>query len=119
MKNDAGVVQIWTVSPNGGDPSRLTHNEHDVASAFTWSPDGRWITHAMDGSVCLTDATSGATRRLIGAADAGHAPRPEACVFSPDGKQIAYVRPVTARGRTWNQIFVCESKSSTEVERDR
>jgi hypothetical protein len=107
MKDDAGIVQLWTVSPNGGEPHQLTRNEHDIASAFTWSPDGRSIAHAMDGSVCTTDATSGATCRLTRKSTPDDAPRPEACVFSPDGKQIAYVRPVTSRGQTWNQVFVC------------
>lgn len=106
MKDDAGVVQIWTISPNGGELSQLTHNGYDVASAFTWSPDGRWIAHAMDGSVCITDADSGRTWRLTAKSEEARAPRPEACVFSPDGKRIAYVRPVMEQGQTWNQIFV-------------
>ncbi|NLS96711.1 MAG: DUF3748 domain-containing protein [Planctomycetaceae bacterium] len=106
MKDDAGVVQIWTISPNGGRPRQLTHNNDDVASAFTWSPDGRWIAHAMDGSVCVTDAGSGKTWRLTDKSEEASAPRPEACVFSPDGKRIAYVRPVAEQGQTWNQIFV-------------
>ncbi len=106
MKDDAGVVQIWTISPNGGEPSQLTHNTYDVASAFTWSPDGRWIAHGMDGSACVTDADSGKTWRLTDKSDEARAPRPEACVFSPDGKRIAYVRPVVQQGQTCNQIFV-------------
>jgi hypothetical protein len=110
MKDDDGIVQLWTVSPNGGEPRQLTYNEHDIASAFTWSPDGCWIAHLMDGCVCVTNTTSGATYRMTDPLDDGHAPRPEACVFSPSGKQIAYVRPVTARGQTWNQIFVLTLK---------
>ena len=106
MKDDHGVVQIWTVSPNGVEPRQVTHNRDDVASAFTWSPDGRWLTHAMDGCVCITNAETGKTYCLTQHSGAETAPRPEACVFSPDGKQIAYVRPVANEGETWNQIFV-------------
>ena len=58
------------------------------------------------GSTCITDTSSGVTHRLIPSEDLTHAPRPEACVFSPEGKRIAYVRPVTAQGQTWNQVFV-------------
>jgi WD40 repeat protein len=105
MKDDRGTVQLWTVPPTGGDARQLTHNTHDIASAFTWSPDGRWITHSMSGSVCVTDADSGVTHRLTQSADSVAAPRPEACVFSPRGGQIAYVCPVTADGQTWNQVF--------------
>jgi len=105
MKDDEGVVQLFTVSPNGGPSRQITHNEHDIDSAFTWSPDGCWIAHLMDGSVCVTNAESGVTHRLTPQCNSTNAPRPEACVFSPDGDQIAYVRP-TANGNTWNQIYV-------------
>jgi hypothetical protein len=37
--------------------------------------------------------------------DDADAPRPEACVFSPDGRQIAYVRPVRDGTHCWNQLF--------------
>ena len=106
MKDDRGIVQLWTVSPHNGVVTPLTSNNHDVSSAFTWSPDGRWIAHVMDRSICISDTGNGATHRLTHAADAAHAPRPEACVLSPDGTHIAYVRPVTSAGQTWNQIFV-------------
>jgi hypothetical protein len=106
MKDDAGVVQLWTVSPNGGAPHQLTHNAWPVASAFTWSPDGSAIAHVMDHSVCVTEAATGQTRRLTPRSDAATAPRPEACVFSPDGKEIAFVRRLVTAGRADNQIFV-------------
>lgn len=106
MKDDAGVVQLWTVSPNGGAPRQLTRNPHAVASAFTWSPDGRRIAHVMDNSVCVTDARTGETRRVTARSDDGHAPRPEACVYSPDGRRIAFVRRVQEAGQWFNQIFV-------------
>jgi hypothetical protein len=107
MRDDDGVVQLWTVSPNGGEPQQLTRKAHDIASAFTWSPDGRYIAHAMDNSVCVTRMQDGATIRLTPRSDAAAAPRPEACVFSPDGTKIAYVRRVKSEGGDeHNQVFV-------------
>ncbi|MGC8991010.1 MAG: TolB family protein, partial [Verrucomicrobiia bacterium] len=94
MKDDDGVVQIWTISPNGGQPKQLTRNPNSIDSAFSWSPDGRYIAHTMDRSVCVTDTESGVTHRLTAPTSEETAPRPEACVFSPDGKKIAYVRRV-------------------------
>jgi hypothetical protein len=109
MKDDAGVVQLWTVSPRGGPAQPLTRNPHDVASTFTWSPDGRWIAHTMDGSVCVTGVARGETHRLTARAEGDDAPRPEACVFSPDSRRIAFVRrPVEPDGRRFNQICVVE-----------
>ena len=112
MKDDHGIAQLWTVSPCGGPPTQLTRNPHEIASAFTWSPNGRWIAHVMDGSVCLTDSESGTTHRLTEIVSANLAPRPEACVFSPDGLRIAYIRPVVSGDQTWNQIFVLTLKGS-------
>jgi Tol biopolymer transport system component len=105
MKDDAGVVQIFTVSPAGGAVTQVTHNQWPIASAFTWSPDGRLIAHAMDGSVCVTDVASGQARRVT-AKDEANPPRAEACVFSPDGSRIAYVKTIGGL----NQIFVADAK---------
>lgn len=106
-RDDEGIVQLWTVSPNGGLPRQVTRNPWPIASTFTWSPDGRHLAHAMDRSVCLTDVVSGDTRRLTArTVSEADAPRPEACVFSPDGRKIAYVRPVARNGARHNQIAV-------------
>jgi len=106
MKDDAGIVQLWTVSPNGGPPQQITRNPWSIASAFTWSPDGKYIAHVMDNSVCITEISSGQTRRLTPRSSDSTSPRPEACVFSPNGKQIAYVRRISDAGRASNQIFI-------------
>lgn len=106
MKDDAGVVQLWTASPNGGQPRQMTHNAWDIASAFSWSPDGRRMAHVMDNSVCVTEVDTGKTLRLTPRVEDALAPRPEACVFSPDGRSVAYVRPAEESSQFFNQIFV-------------
>ena len=103
MKDDADIVQLWTISPKGGVPEQLTRNSTPIQSAFTWSPDGKRIAHIMDNSVCVTEFPTGKTHRLTPRTD--DAPRPEACVFSPDGKKIAYVRRIDGA----NQICVVSS----------
>ena len=99
MRDDGGVVQLWTVSPNGGEPGQVTHNEFDVASAFTWSPNGKFVAYVADNSVFVSEVASGKSFRLTTRSDDAAAPRPQACVFAPDGKRIAFVRPVENRGR--------------------
>ncbi|HYG73725.1 MAG TPA: DUF3748 domain-containing protein [Planctomycetota bacterium] len=105
MRDDAGVVQLFCVSPQGGALRQITRNASSIASAFSWSPDGRRIAHVMDGSVCVTRVESGETVRLTQRAEGELAPRPEACVFSPDGNWIAYVKRVA----TFNQVFICKA----------
>lgn len=92
MKDEEGVVQFWLVSPNGGEPRQLTRNSWSVSSTFTWSPDGKLIAHAMDGSVFVTEVESGRSFRLTEKTPDASAPLSYACVFSPDGKNIAYAR---------------------------
>ena len=106
MRDEQGIVQLFCVSPNGGEPKQLTHNPWPVASAFTWSHDGRWIAHAMDNSVFATDAMTGHSVRLTMRSADSAAPLPLACVFSPNGKQIAYLRKLDQAGQVHSQIFV-------------
>jgi hypothetical protein len=110
MKDDLDIVQLWTVSPCGGPLAQLTRNSNSVGSTFTWSPDGHWIAHLAGTSVCISDADTGQTRRLTAPCELTVAPRGEACVFSPDGKRIAYVRPVLMDDKYYNQIFVVDIK---------
>jgi len=105
-KDDRGVVQFWTVSPNGGPAVQVTRNPHSVASAFTWHPDGQRVAFVMDNSVCLADVRSGETVRLTPRSDDSSAPRPETCVISPDGRRIAFVRRLPTGFGFANQICV-------------
>jgi hypothetical protein len=109
MRDDAGIVQLHVVSPLDGTIQPVTSNQHDISSAFTWSPDGRFIAHTMNHQVCITNVRTGETQPLTEQFSEEESPRPEACVFSPNGNQIAYVRPVIVGGSRWNQIFVCEN----------
>jgi dipeptidyl aminopeptidase/acylaminoacyl peptidase len=106
MKDDAGIVQLWTIPPQGGAPRQVTRNPHGIASAFTWSPDGRRIAHTMDGSVCVTDVATGRSARLTERREVEAAPEPFACVFSPDGGQIAFTRRVKDDAGGFSQVFV-------------
>ncbi|MCG8708457.1 DUF3748 domain-containing protein [Brenneria sp. 4F2] len=100
MRDDAGIVQLWTVSPNGGEPRQVTHTESGIQSAFSWHPQGRTLAFVCDNSIMLCDAGSGNLVRQT--ARTVNAPSPDAVVFSPDGRYIAYMREIDG----FNQIFV-------------
>ncbi len=105
MRDDNGIAQLWTVSPNGGAPRQVTRNPWSIASAFSWSPEGGQVACVMDNSVFVIDAQTGRSTRLTHRSADELAPRPEACVFSPDGRAIAYVRRVPVDGAVFNQVF--------------
>jgi hypothetical protein len=115
MRDDRGVVQLFTVSPNGGPPVQVTRDDWSVASSLSWSADGRRIAYVADSSVFIVDVSSGASVRLTDRTIAAP-PRPEACVFSPDGRRIAFTRSVAGQrtqlgdpaAKVNNQIFVVD-----------
>jgi hypothetical protein len=86
----AGVVQLWTVSPDGGEPKQVTSGDQSVESCFTWHPDGERVVCVFGGRVCLIEAATGKVQHLTAAIE--NAPRPEACVVCPNGRRVAFVR---------------------------
>lgn len=99
MRDDNGVVQLYSVSPNGGEMRQITQGVYDVQSAFSWHPDGRSVFMVMDNSIVRCDITSGAVDRIT--LRTAEPPCPEAVVVSPNGKQVAYMRKVEG----WTQLF--------------
>ena len=104
MHDDIGMAQLATISPNGGDVTFVTQCKTGVASAFTWDVSGERIAFIADGCVCVVDVATGKVTTLTEPAKPEEALRPEACVFSPSGKQIAFVR----RHNSANQICIVD-----------
>lgn len=109
MRDEAGIVQLWTVSPRGDAPPRqVTHHAFPIDSAFSWHPDGSHLAYVADGSVWLTAVPSGTSLRITPRTPGDRGPRPEACVISPHGRQVAYVARRPVGDAVYNQIFVAE-----------
>lgn len=118
-RDDNGVVQIFTVSPTARPAEddnatlrQITRDRFPVASAFSWSPCGHWIAYVADGSVFRVAVDTGKSVRLTARRPEESGPRPEACVHSPDGRWVAFMRVVhgvdsaSGHSRPLNQIFV-------------
>lgn len=99
MYDDAGVAQLWLISPQGGEPRQLTHDTNGVASAFNWHPSGKALGFVSGGRIVLCDAESGHIHSLT----AGHnaPPSADAVVFSPDGTQIAWMQETEGFRQLW------------------
>ena len=106
MKDDTGVVQLHTITPLGGPIHQVTHNAWSIASAFSWARTGQSIAHVMDNSIFITDLKTGRSQRVTPRNSDADAPLPQACVFSPDDKKIAFVRSVKGESGARNQIFI-------------
>lgn len=99
LADDNGVVQLWTVSPNGGMPRQVTQLESSIQSAFSWHPGGEALAFICDNSVMRCEWTSGKCTRLTPRSKLP--PSGDAVVWSPDGQKIAYMREVNG----WRQLF--------------
>ena len=109
MRDDAGVAQLWTVSPLGGVPRQVTRDVTGVASAFTWNPSGDRIAYIADTSVCVVDVASGSSRRLTPKNAGSDAPSPLSCCFSQDGRDLAFIRANKAGDGVYNQVWLVAS----------
>ncbi len=105
MTDDRQIVQLWTVSPNGGAPRQVTQLQHSIQSAFSWHPAGRAVAFVCDNSVMVCDVASGQCQRLT--ERSANAPSGDAVVWSPDGEKIAYMRDVAG----WRQLFYVNARS--------
>ncbi|MDR0218118.1 MAG: DUF3748 domain-containing protein [Enterobacteriaceae bacterium] len=103
MKDNIGIVQLWYVSPNGGIPVQITHDNHDIQSAFSWDSKGHFIAFVCDNSLMLCDSHSGKIQRLTARTEI--APCADAIVISPDDKYVAFMRDIGG----YRQIFIAET----------
>ncbi len=113
MCDDAGVVQLWLISPNGNDLRQLTCGNESIASSFTFRCDGAAIACIIGNQVCEVDLDDGTANSLTSSDPSAGLLRPEACVYSPDGKHIAFMRTVRSGDKAFNQIFVVKSTLHT------
>ena len=104
-KDRDGRVRLYVVSSTGGAVRWLTDGRIEPSSACSWSPDDAQIAFVGDGSICVVEVATGRLTRLTSKADPG--PTHHACVFSPDGTQIAFMQRVG----DFDQIFVVSTAS--------
>ena len=99
MRDEAGIIQLWLISPDGGEPRQLTHNKTDIQSAFNWHPSGNWLGFVLEEKIACCDAQTGEIVFLT----TGHADSPsaDAVIFSPDGKLIAWMESVDGFRQLW------------------
>jgi hypothetical protein len=109
MRDDHSHVQLWTIASAGGAPRQVTQLLPNISSAFSWHPNGENVAAIADGMVWVVNTTTEIACRLTPAPEKNFWPRAEACIFSPDGKHIAYVQPVNRGDATYNQIFVVQA----------
>lgn len=103
--DERDVVQLFSVSPHGGEIRQVTRNAFDIQGTFTVSPDGEWITYTADNSVFVTHVLKGDTRRITRRFSDEERPIGGPC-WSNTGQHIAYNRYVKQGKEAFLQVFL-------------
>ena len=105
-RDAAGIVQIHSIPPTGGEPHQVSRLTDPVQDVFDWSPCGKFLACIAGGSIQLIEASSGVARQLT--PPQGDELRPRyAATFSPDGQWIATNQPKPhPGGGTFLQILL-------------
>jgi hypothetical protein len=108
-KNDAGHIQIYGVSPEGGIPKQLTNHEFSIQGPFNFSPDGKYIAYPADNDIFVTNVANNKSYRLTNLkyvkSETVGAP-----IWSNKGDKIAYNRYVRNGDNDFLQIFLLHLK---------
>ena len=99
MRDDNGVVQLWLISPAGGEPRQLTRTGSDIQSAFNWHPAGDSLGFVLENRIACCDAQTGEVTFLT--SDHGNPPSADAVVFSPNGRVIAWMEETGGFRQLW------------------
>lgn len=100
-KDTGGFINVFAVSPNGGEVRQLSFHLFHIQSGFNFSPDGKWIAYIAKNAVYITETRTGSSEQLT--YSASEAEKPVGSVnWSPDGKLLAYNRYVN----NYLQVFL-------------
>jgi dipeptidyl aminopeptidase/acylaminoacyl peptidase len=121
-----GATDVFTVSPDGGEPDRVTENanrEDEIRFAPAWGPDGDAIAfvgaHEWNGYDWGDDAhvayLSGGEERLTTGLSLTSAP-----TWSPDGRRLAFfaLRPSEPWYRNSESLYVYDVTTGRQEEHD-
>ena len=105
-RDDDGIIQVFFVSPLGGEPVQVTHHNSSVQSTVRWKSDGSEICYVCDNSIFVCDVRDGVNfgkaRRVTPPAE----DTPVHPCWSHSGDMIAFNREVANGGKSYLQVFL-------------
>ncbi len=107
-----GKQQIFIISPDGGSSRQVTNHPAGVQSCARWSPDNLSICYQSENSILTCKISDEPFEKRFQRMTPVTKEELSNIVWSPDGKTIAFNRPVKAERvkDVWKQIFVIKLK---------
>lgn len=109
-KDDNGIVQIFVVCPQGGDPVQITDGQTPIQSTFFWKPDSHILCYVCDNSIFVTGLENEQPLKSIRLTERFPVHPVYPC-WSNDGNMIAFNVDIPDGGNLYRQIFVIQLKS--------
>ncbi|MBO9659703.1 MAG: DUF3748 domain-containing protein [Chitinophagaceae bacterium] len=108
-EDEKRVIQLFTISPNGGNPEQLTDSEFSIQGPFNFSPDGQRIAYIADNSVFITEVNSLKTVRITERFN--DASKPVGAVnWSNSGTMLCYNRYIECGSGKFLQIILLKTQ---------
>lgn len=104
-EDDKGFIQLFAISPEGGEPDQLTTSGFSVQGPINFSPDGDYIAYIADNSVFITDVNTSYSSRVTARAEEDSKPV-GAVNWSHDGQTLCYNKYVEVNNEKFLQIFL-------------
>jgi len=102
------IIQIFSVSPNGGQISQITDNPFSVQGPLNFSPDNKNIAFTADNSIFIAGLESGKSKRITERFTNEERPV-GAVVWSHDGSMLAYNRYKKIGSGSFLHIFLLKN----------
>jgi hypothetical protein len=107
-----GKQQIFLISPEGGPSRQLTDHPAGVQSCVRWSPDNQSVYYVSENSVVNCKLSDESFEKRFTRITPVGKEEVSNIVLSPDGKMIAFNKPVKGSGgKIFKQVFVYKMKS--------
>ncbi|MEX0883299.1 MAG: DUF3748 domain-containing protein, partial [Cyclobacteriaceae bacterium] len=107
-KDEGGIVQVYLVSPHGGERIQASFHTTDVQSTVRWHPKNREFTYICDNRIFLnTVDEKGSIGNAVGITERSQK-TPFAHCFSRNGDRIVFNSHVVDNGEEYIQIFLAE-----------
>ena len=101
-----GKSQVFLISPEGGSSRQVTAHPTGVQSGVRWSPDNGSICYQSENSILICNIADSPFETRYRRITPVSKEELSNIVWSPDGKTIAFNRPVKGTdGQVWKQIF--------------
>lgn len=109
LKDDASIVQVFSVPTVGGAIHQTTHLPYSLQAQFNLSPNGKQLSVIADNSIWLIDIFTGKEKRLTKRTADEDSPIGGA-LWSHRGNVIVYNRYVGIENDRYVQIFKVDLK---------